>query len=79
MLELLECHGHLRVVEISAVCLSDGYLKLVKRQPVGGHCACILQKDITIGLNDKDLIEFGRQGEAEGDDVASIEPVKRTA
>ena len=79
MLELLECHGHLRVVEISAVRLSDGYLKLVKRQPVGGHGACILQKDITIGLDDKDLIELGRQGKAEGDYIASVEPVERTA
>src|SRR5580700_10412347 len=79
MLELLQRHRHLRSMQISCISLPHGEPELLQRKPLSNHRPRVLQGDITIRLNGERLIKLWRQAETQCDNVALVEPVKRTA
>ncbi len=79
MLELLQRHRHLRIVQIPGVGLPHRQTELLHRQSLREHRARIFQGHIPIRLYGEDLIEFRRKRETQRHYVTSRQPVKRTA
>ncbi len=77
-LELLQGHGHLRVMQVSRVSVQHRHAELLQCQSLGECGSGIRLSDVSIRLNREGLIEFWRRWNARPY-MAAVEPVSRTA
>lgn len=65
-LELLQGHGHLRVMQVSRVSVQHRHAELLQCQSLGECGSGIRLSDVSIRLNREGLIEFWRRGGTQG-------------